>query len=137
VIVPRLPDGRFLLLHSHRYAFDAVSLEFPRGSAEQNEEAESAARREMREETCLTPSNCEFIGYLRPDTAIVETEVQVFLMEIPLLAMVKIKLDEGGEGISSHELLNKQALLSKVQNGEIRDGFTIGAVGLLAAGDLL
>jgi 8-oxo-dGTP pyrophosphatase MutT (NUDIX family) len=132
VIVPRLTGERYLLLTVSRYAANEDSLEFPRGTARVNESAEPGARRELAEETGLAAGACSSLGYLRPDTAIVETEAQVFLMEIAEEAMATIRLN-AGEGISSYEVLTLSELWARVRAGAIRDGFTIGALGLLAA----
>ncbi|HEY3704268.1 MAG TPA: NUDIX hydrolase [Terracidiphilus sp.] len=133
VILPRFADGRYVLLAVNRYAAGEESLEFPRGSASTDESAEQGARRELEEETRLVASSSRLLGYLRPDTAIVETEVRVFLMEIPEEQIASIELDEAGEAISSYQLLALGEIWAKIRAGTIRDGFTIGALGLLAA----
>lgn len=130
VIVPRLADGRYLLLSVARYAANEVSLEFPRGSAETNENAEEAARRELKEETGLSSASCVFLGYLRPDTAIVETEVRVFLAEMEQADAIAL---DPGEGITAFRWSTLAEVWESVRTGGIRDGFTIGALGLLAA----
>jgi ADP-ribose pyrophosphatase len=133
VIVTRLPGERYLLLTVNRYAAGEDSLEFPRGSTDAGESAEQGARRELEEETRLVASSCSLLGYLRPDTAIVETEVQVFLMEISEEQIASIALDEAGEAISSYQVLTLGEIWAKVRAGTIRCGFTLGSLGLLAA----
>ena len=135
VIVPQLPDGRFLLLRIFRYAFDTVSLELPRGTGETDESAEDAGKRELLEETGLAASSVTHLGLLRPDTSIVETEVHVLLAAIA--SIETLSLDREEEGVASYALLTAQLFRECIISGEIRDGFTLGAYGLLAAHQLI
>ncbi len=135
VIVPQLPDGRFLLLRIFRYAFDTVSLEVPRGAGEPGESAENVGKRELLEETGLTASSITRLGFLRPDTSVVETEAHVLLAKIPSLET--LLLDREQEGIASYELLTSSMFGDLILSGEIRDGYTLGAYALLAAHRLL
>jgi len=139
VVIPRLGANRFLLLNVFRYAMDELSIEFPRGTAEVDENAKQAAKREFKEETSLDLSSSAFtsLGFLRPDTAIIETEVEIFLVDVAEDVLSSIKLDEEIDGIYSYILLSREDIFTKIRTGEIRDGFTIGAVGVLAANQLL
>jgi len=50
-LVPRLPDGRVLLVEQYRRGADAVTLELPAGDVDPGETAAEAVARECREET--------------------------------------------------------------------------------------
>ncbi len=131
VCVPQLPDGRFLLIEAYRYAFDTVSLEFPRGTAELGETALEAAQRELREETNLVAASSVSLGFLRPDTSIVETEVEIFLLQVASVEHVAV--DQDTEGIAAYQLLAFDELTHAIRTHVIRDGFSLGAFGLLVA----
>lgn len=130
VIVPRLPDGRFLLLHVARYAIGESSLEFPRGSAEPGESAEAAARRELQEETAFTAVEIRHLGFCRPDTAIVETEAEILLAET---APLEAPILDAKEGITGYKLMTRDALRAAIRDGAIRDGFSLGAFAFMCA----
>jgi 8-oxo-dGTP pyrophosphatase MutT (NUDIX family) len=134
VCVPRLPDGRYVLIEAYRYAFDTLSLEFPRGTAEPGEAAPVAAQRELLEETNLTAAATSSLGFLRPDTSIVETEAEIFLLDVP--STDRIAVDQETEGIAAYQLLSFQQLAAAIRDHTIRDGFTLGAFSLLAASTL-
>lgn len=131
VIIPRLPDGRVLLLQLSRYAFNSLSLEFPRGTANPDESAETAAARELHEETGLTATSLETLGVLRPDTAIVETEAHIVLAAVASLD--HLVLDHEEEAISHHKLFSTGELTTAIRAGEVRDGFTLGAFAYMLA----
>jgi ADP-ribose pyrophosphatase len=128
ITVPRLPDGRLLLIELYRYPFDELSLEFPRGTANPGEPAAAAAERELGEETGLTPTRSTPLGYARPDTGIVETQAEVFLLELPSLA--RIALDTETEAIAASRLFSVPQLLAASHNGSLRDGFSLAALTL-------
>jgi len=132
VIVPRMPDGRLLLLKIYRYAVDELSIEFPRGGGHMGERVLDVARRELRTETGLNPVNWRELGYFRPDTAIVMTEVGVLLAELGATAEGECRPQEE-EGISDILFIGQEEVRRWACEGRIRDGFTLGALGLLWA----
>ena len=136
VIVPRLPDGRLLLLRIRRYAVQDESLEFPRGGGRPGELLEAAAERELKTETGLTSLKWSLMGYHRPDTAIVMTEVGVLLADLDSGAEHNLKPNPR-EAISAGIFGQVSEVWDWVRKGDIRDGFTLGALALLRANDLL
>jgi len=51
VLIPRLPDGRLILIHQLRVAVGREIWEFPAGTLEKGESALACAGRELEEET--------------------------------------------------------------------------------------
>ncbi|MDD5085875.1 MAG: NUDIX hydrolase [Candidatus Omnitrophica bacterium] len=51
VVVPRLPDGRLILIRQFRHATDGLLWEFPAGRVDKGERPAAAAVRELEEET--------------------------------------------------------------------------------------
>lgn len=57
-MVPKLPDGSYLMIREFRYPLNALCLAFPAGLIDQGETLEQAVDRELREETgfCIRQS---------------------------------------------------------------------------------
>jgi len=51
IIIPRLPDGRLILIHQLRVAVGDTIWEFPAGTLEKGESVAACAARELQEET--------------------------------------------------------------------------------------
>jgi ADP-ribose pyrophosphatase len=70
-IVPVLKDERgkecFLMVRQYRHGSRSVTLEFPAGVVEWQEEPDDAARRELIEETGRTAGNVVFLGKASPN----------------------------------------------------------------------
>lgn len=62
IIVPVLPDGRVMTLSSYRHGPRRICLSFPGGFIDPGEAAETAARRELAEETGLAPKQLFALG---------------------------------------------------------------------------
>lgn len=130
VIVPRFPNGDFLMQRNFRYAADRVMLEFPRGLGETGEDAEGVARRELAEETGLRPERFQFLGELHPNGAVLEERVAAFLVELPADRTCE---RDGDEATLRHERVPESKLRTLVRAGEVTDGFTLAALCLLDA----
>jgi 8-oxo-dGTP pyrophosphatase MutT (NUDIX family) len=135
VVVPRTTDGLYLLIRVHRYAFDDVSLEFPRGGMLPSEEAREAAARELFEETGLRARQLSHLGVLRPDTSIAELEAHVFFAEIPVEAQNNFAPD-CGEAILGPTFLTHDELLIRVREGGILDAYTLAAITLVTVSEI-
>ena len=86
-----------------------------------------------RKQTSSRPTAIS-LGYLRPDTSIVETEVEVFLLEVASIDAVRV--DEETEGIAAYRMLTRAELAAAIRDHTIRDGFTLGAFALLSASEI-
>ena len=68
-VVCRTDDDHLVFVKQYRYAIDAVTLEFPGGAIDPDEDPEIAARRELLEETGFEAGHWSFIGKCAPDPA--------------------------------------------------------------------
>jgi 8-oxo-dGTP pyrophosphatase MutT (NUDIX family) len=89
IVIPRLdaPEGReeaggsFVMVRQWRHGSRSLSLEFPGGVCERGEEPETAAARELSEETAYTPGRLLKLGEMSPNPAIMTNRVHFFLAE--------------------------------------------------------
>jgi ADP-ribose pyrophosphatase len=132
VIIPRLPDNRFLILRLHRYAVSHDSWEFPRGGSRAGENLESSVSRELKEETGLEANNLEIIGRQNPDSAILMTSVCIVLAALDKNAVKKLKINKE-EAILEAKFISLNGLIEMVGQGMITDGFTLSAMTFLHA----
>lgn len=80
-IIPVTKDGRIILVRQHRLGNNMVTLETPGGIIDDGEDAISAARRELREETGYTSGKVVHLHTLQMNPAIMNSNVHFFLAE--------------------------------------------------------
>ena len=68
VAVARLPDGRIPIVRQFRPGIEQYTWELPSGLIDPGEDAETACRRELLEETGLRAERLTYLGGLRPDS---------------------------------------------------------------------
>jgi ADP-ribose pyrophosphatase len=81
-VLPVLPNGKIVLNLNYRHATRKWELELPRGKRERNEICEQAAIRELQEETGLFVSSHTFLGFVTPDTGIMNSVVPVYIGKV-------------------------------------------------------
>ena len=81
-VIPVTSDGNVICVKQYRYAHAKTLLEIPAGKLDsKSEDPESAARRELREETGMTAGKLTPIGKMYGSPAILDEVVHMYLAE--------------------------------------------------------
>jgi ADP-ribose pyrophosphatase len=125
VILPRLPDGRILLIRQFRLPAGGFLWELPAGSLDPGETALQAARRELAEETGYRASSWRKLVEFYPSPGFLDEKMTIFLAQ---------KVRPGAPSPESDERIRARFFrpaeaAAMIRSGQIRDGKTL--VGLL------
>ncbi|MDA3850426.1 MAG: NUDIX hydrolase [Spirochaetaceae bacterium] len=80
-LIPRDVEGRFLLVQQYRMGSQCLSVEFPAGAIEPEEQPSKAGVRELKEETGFTAEKLTQIGRVNPNPAFMNNQCWTFLAE--------------------------------------------------------
>ena len=92
IVIPEKADN-FLMVKQWRHGEHALSVEFPGGVIDAGEEPETAARRELEEETGYKAGKLIKLGCVNPNPALFSNHVHIYLAQ-DLTATGKQHLDE-------------------------------------------
>ncbi|MFE3474169.1 NUDIX domain-containing protein [Streptomyces bacillaris] len=137
VIVPMGEDG-FAFVPTYRYPIGEVSLEFPRGGCEADEEPAAAAARELREETGFdcAPSGLRPLGVIHAETGLIESEVRVFAAEVRRAGpadVLSTAAPEAMESVAEPVWVSRTEVAKWLQSGRVTCGVTLAALSLALA----
>ncbi|MFN8360615.1 MAG: NUDIX hydrolase [Candidatus Kapaibacterium sp.] len=132
VVVPRLPDGTFILVRQFRYLLQRESLEFPCGGIKHGLGAEENARQELLEETGYKADTMRLVGTFAPCNGITDELCSVYYTDT--LTLEKSAPDDSEE----FEILyvTKHQINHYIQQGELWDGMTLAAWTLYLSNDI-
>lgn len=124
-ILPRLPDGRFVLVRQFRKPVEDDLLEVVAGNCERGEDPAESARRELMEETGYAAKRLEPLGAIYPSPGYVDERIEIFFAEIEdQRGGVDFDHDEHIETV----ILTYPEIEALVLNGGILDSKTLAAL---------
>lgn len=123
-VLPRLPNGDFLLVRQYRKAVEAVVVELCAGLREPGEAPEAAARRELLEETGRTATRLRHLGRVLASPGYTDEWIDLFLADCEEAARpADLDADEQLELLR----LRPDELRQALRANTIRDGKTLAA----------
>ena len=115
MVIPRLDNGKFLLLYQYRHAPGRIFIEFPAGKCDKGESSEITAARELQEECGFKPGKLTRLTHIHPCIGYSNEQIEIFLAENlkeaekhmdpdELLELVEMTLEEIEEKIWNNEI---------------------------------
>ncbi|PTE93811.1 ADP-ribose pyrophosphatase [Staphylococcus equorum] len=122
------PDNQVILVRQYRKPAEKTLLEIPAGKLEINEERESAAKRELEEETGYIAENLELITEMYGSPGFSNEKISIYLAKDLKIGEMNLDDDEFIE----IETYNIEEITIMLQNKEIEDAKTIIALQYLS-----
>lgn len=119
-------NEKFIFVENYRRAIDTIVIEAPRGYGENGETSKKAAIREAYEETGyqIQEKNIKKIGSVYPNSAILDAQIDIYFAKVSKNEKIKQPDNEIIEIVK----IDKEKILSYINNGQIKDTFSISAV---------
>lgn len=127
MIVPRLADGRYVMVRQFRYPLARVFVEFPAGKIDPGESPIRTAKRELAEEAGYRAGEWRRLGIIHPVISYSTEFIEMWVADA--LSHVGSKLDDG-EFLELVTMSHDQ-LLQALDGGEITDAKTVAGLFLL------
>ena len=126
-IIPMLSESEIIMVRQFRYAIGKDTLEIPAGKVDAGESKVSAVHRELLEETGYKADHIEHRCSYQPAIGYSNEIVHIYVAR----GMHKISRPLDEAEISSCEIMDLGAVRKLLADGEIMDGKTMLALGLL------
>lgn len=126
-VIAETTDGRIILVEQYRHGINDLSLEIPGGVIDAGEDPQTAALRELEEETGYVAESIEKLGKVSSNAAILNNYTHTFLAKNCRLEKAQA-LDEH-EQIRVH-VYSKEEVAEAVKAGTIHHAMVVAALGL-------
>jgi 8-oxo-dGTP pyrophosphatase MutT (NUDIX family) len=124
-VVPVLPDGRILLVDHYRFICGTRGFELPSGRMEPGESPETAAERELLEETAHGAASVRHVGRFNPSNGISD---QVFHVVVASGAQPRPGATYDTNEISGVAAFSFREIVDMALSGRIPDGLTLAGL---------
>lgn len=115
MVIPRLKNGKFLLIYQYRHSVGQVFLEFPAGKTDPGETTAQTAARELQEEVGLKPGKVTLLTHIHPVIGYSNEKIDIYLAEDleaapknedpdELVELVELSLEELEEKVWKNEV---------------------------------
>lgn len=121
VILPVFEDNSVLLERQFRYPLDRVFIEFPAGKIDQDEDALTTAKRELKEETGYTASDWKYVCTIHNAIAYSDEHLDIFIARGLQAGLAKL---DNGEFLDTFKAPISD-VLAWIREGKITDVKTI------------
>ena len=117
-------NGNLVMVRQYRNALERETIEIPAGGINPEEDMQTAALRELEEETGYRAGKCEFLLAIRTTVAFCNERIDIYVAE---------DLEEGKQHPDEDEYVeieeySLEELLDMIENGKIQDSKTVSAL---------
>lgn len=123
IVIPQLPNGKFLLVKQYRYLHQQVGISFPAGGIIRGTELVENAKRELQEETGYIAKEWKYVGWVEPCVGLIKDREHIFFASLDFQEMA---LPDDTEEIEWLEL-SRQEVDEYIETGKIWCGQSISA----------
>lgn len=123
-VVAELPDGRFAFVRQFRKPVEGVLLEVVAGNVEAGEALETAAVREVREETGYETASIRRLGAIYPSPGYVDERIEIFYATLAGVVADKDLDDDEHVEVQLH---TRDEVHEMIETEVIQDGKTLAA----------
>ena len=122
-VIARRRDGRFVFIRQFRKAMERVCFEVMAGLVDPGEDSETAAIRELKEETGYTPESIRLLGPVYPSIGYCDERIDIFYADVNEPGETDFDSDEEIETL----LITEQEMTEMIRKNEIQDAKTLAA----------
>lgn len=126
VLLPRLDDGRIVLIENHRHTVGETLLELPAGTIDPGETPEQTATRELTEETGYTAAKLEKLHEFYSCPGICDERMHLYLAT----ELTAGEPDREATEEIENRIVRQDEIAGLIASGAVRDAKTL--VGLYA-----
>lgn len=123
-VIAQLEDGRFVFVRQYRKPVERAVLEVVAGNCEPGEDLETAACRELREETGYEATHLKPLGAIYPSPGYVDERIELFYAR--LWHEPEERQLDADEDVEVH-LHSKDVVRALIRTGQIMDAKTLAA----------
>ena len=126
VVVICEKDDKILMVKQYRVPLEGVSLEFPAGGIKDEEDKDTAAKRELEEETGYAVDKLKFLGSVKPLIARSSVTGHVYHAKITDEEPKELNLDPSELGLES-VWVHKKYIQHMIKTSDTLDSITVSS----------
>ena len=122
-VIARRVDGKFVFIRQFRKALDRICFEVMAGNVDADEPSETAAIRELKEETGYEAKSIRFLSSLYPSVGYCDERIDIYYAEVDEQGDTDFDADEEIETLH----LTEEEMDQMIRDGKVQDAKTLGA----------